>query len=160
MEKWTPAVAGSGFEMSQILRTAHAVPKSAHDREQHRQQAGRKPRGTRAGTGLTWLSCAHPHEGLEPAHVGDGRSDRRPAHRPGHAVSRRLEIATAQGHGVGSACERGYGCSYSAPCRSETLRRRCLLKAVRVSCSCVCSARAIRLRSASSSRSRRAAFST
>ncbi len=24
-----------------------------------------------------------------------------------------LEIATAQGHGVGSACERGYGCSYS-----------------------------------------------
>ncbi len=24
-----------------------------------------------------------------------------------------LEVATAQGHGVGSACERGYGCSYS-----------------------------------------------
>jgi hypothetical protein len=24
-----------------------------------------------------------------------------------------LETATAQGHGVGSACERGYGCSYS-----------------------------------------------
>jgi hypothetical protein len=24
-----------------------------------------------------------------------------------------LEIATAQGHGVGSACERGYGCSFS-----------------------------------------------
>jgi hypothetical protein len=24
-----------------------------------------------------------------------------------------LEVATAQGHGVGSACERGYGCSFS-----------------------------------------------
>jgi hypothetical protein len=60
----------------------------------------------------TWLSCVHPKEGTEPfmaptvdqiaaEHIG--QDTRWPS----------LETATAQGHGVGTACERGYGCSYS-----------------------------------------------
>jgi hypothetical protein len=60
----------------------------------------------------TWLSCVHPKEGLEPSMAAT--VDQIAASHIGQDTPwPSLEIATAQGHGVGSACERGYGCSYS-----------------------------------------------
>jgi hypothetical protein len=111
MEKWTPATAGRGFAMSPILEPL----------AQYQNQLtvvsniGNKPGESRAVHALvpaTWLSCVHPKESLEPnmaptvdqiAALHIGQDTPYPS----------LEVATAQGHGVGSACERGYGCSYS-----------------------------------------------
>jgi len=111
MEKWTPAAAGRDFEMSPILEPL------APFRNQLTvvSNLGNKPGESRAVHALvpaTWLSCVHPKEGLAPqmaptvdqiAALHIGQDTPYPS----------LEVATAQGHGVGSACERGYGCSYS-----------------------------------------------
>ena len=60
----------------------------------------------------TWLSCVHPKESLEPFMAAT--VDQIAAQHIGQDTPwPSLEIATAQGHGAGSACERGYGCSYS-----------------------------------------------
>jgi len=60
----------------------------------------------------TWLSCVHPKEGLAPSMAPT--IDQIAAEHIGQDTPwPSLETATAQGHGVGSACERGYGCSYS-----------------------------------------------
>ena len=93
-------------------RAADAVSRSAHRRQQHRQQARREPRRARARAGNLALLRAPERE--PGARHGGRRSIRSPRNRSGR--TRRypsLEVATAQGHGVGSACERGYGCSYS-----------------------------------------------
>ena len=111
MEKWTPAETGREFTLSPILE-----PLSAY-REQLTviSNLGNKPAESRAVHALvpaTWLSCVHPKEGVTPymaltvdqiAALHIGQQTPYPS----------LETATAQGHGVGSACERGYGCSYS-----------------------------------------------
>ena len=76
---------------------------------------GNKPGESRAVHALvpaTWLSCVHPTEGLEPNMAAT--VDQIAAEHIGQDTPwPSLELATAQGHGVGSACERGYGCSYS-----------------------------------------------
>ena len=60
----------------------------------------------------TWLSCVHPKERLEPFMAPT--VDQIAAEHIGQDTPwPSLETATAQGHGAGSACERGYGCSYS-----------------------------------------------
>ena len=111
MEKWTPAKTGADFEVSPILEPL------AQFRDQLTvvSNIGNKPGESRAVHALvpaTWLSCVHPKESLSPsmamtvdqiAALQIGQDTPYPS----------LEIATAQGHGVGSACERGYGCSYS-----------------------------------------------
>jgi hypothetical protein len=111
MEKWTPARTGADFEVSPILEPL------AQFRDQLTvvSNIGNKPGESRAVHALvpaTWLSCVHPKESLSPsmamtvdqiAALQIGQDTPYPS----------LEIATAQGHGVGSACERGYGCSYS-----------------------------------------------
>ena len=111
MEKWTPAQAGRDFEMSPILEPLTAF------RSQLTviSNIGNKPAESRAVHALvpaTWLSCVHPRESVTPdmAVTVDQLAAR---HIGLETTYPSLEVATAQGQGVGSACERGYGCSYS-----------------------------------------------
>jgi len=111
MEKWTPTRTGRDFEMSPILE-----PLSAYrDQLTVFSNIGNKPAESRAVHALvpaTWLSCVHPKEGLAPSMAPT--IDQIAAEHIGQDTPwPSLETATAQGHGVGSACERGYGCSYS-----------------------------------------------
>ena len=111
MEKWTPTRTGRDFEMSPILE-----PLSAYRNQLTVfSNIGNKPAESRAVHALvpaTWLSCVHPKEGLAPSMAPT--IDQIAAEHIGQDTPwPSLETATAQGHGVGSACERGYGCSYS-----------------------------------------------
>jgi hypothetical protein len=111
MDKWTPVKDGRDFELSPILAPLEPFRKQLTVVS----NLGNKPgesRAVHAVVPATWLSCTHPKEGLEPfmaatvdqvAALHIGQDTPWPS----------LETATAQGHGVGSACERGYGCSYS-----------------------------------------------
>lgn len=111
MEKWTPTTNGRDFEMSPILEPL----KPFRNQLTVFSNIGNKPGESRAVHALvpaTWLSCVHPQEGLEP-HMA-ATADQIAAQQIGQDTPYpSLETATAQGHGVGSACERGYGCSYS-----------------------------------------------
>jgi hypothetical protein len=111
MEKWTPEGTGRDFKMSRILEPL----------EPFRRQLtvvsniGNKPGESRAVHALvpaTWLSCVHPQEGLEP-HMAPTVDQIAAKYIGQDTPYPSIETATAQGHGVGSACERGYGCSYS-----------------------------------------------
>ncbi len=111
MENWTPAKLGRDFEMSPILEPLAPFEKQLTVIS----NLGNKPAESRAVHALvpaTWLSCVHPKEGLEP-HVAPTVDQIAARHIGQDTPWPSLETATAQGHGVGSACERGYGCSYS-----------------------------------------------
>jgi hypothetical protein len=111
MEKWTPTAVGRNFDMSPILEPL------APFRSQMTilSNIGNKPGESRAVHALvpaTWLSCVHPKESSTPNMAAT--VDQLAAKYIGQDTPYpSLEVATAQGHGVGSACERGYGCSYS-----------------------------------------------
>jgi hypothetical protein len=111
MEKWTPATVGTDFELSPIL--APLAPFRSH--LTIISNVGNKPAESRAVHALvpaTWLACVHPIEGPTPDMAAT--VDQIAARQIGQDTPYpSLEVATAQGHGVGSACERGYGCSYS-----------------------------------------------
>jgi hypothetical protein len=111
MEKWTPSAVGSDFEMSPILTPLQPFKRQLTIVS----NIGNKPGESRAVHALvpaTWLSCVHPQEGLEP-HMAATVDQIAAKHIGQETPYPSLETATAQGHGVGSACERGYGCSYS-----------------------------------------------
>jgi hypothetical protein len=111
MEKWTPTTAGQNFELSPILQPFAPLRKQLTVVS----NLGNKPGESRAVHALvpaTWLSCVHPQEGLEP-HMAATVDQIAAQHIGQDTPYPSLEVATAQGHGVGSACERGYGCSYS-----------------------------------------------
>lgn len=111
MEKWTPATAGRDFEMSPILESLTPFRRQLTIVS----NLGNKPAESRAVHALvpaTWLSCVHPRESLTPA-MAATVDQIAAAHIGQDTPYPSLEVATAQGHGVGSACERGYGCSYS-----------------------------------------------
>jgi hypothetical protein len=111
MEQWTPTTEGTNFEVSPIL----APLKPFHDHLTVVSNIGNKPGESRAVHALvpaTWLSCVHPQETLSP-HMAP-TVDQIAAQQVGQDTPwPSLEVATAQGHGQGSACERGFGCSYS-----------------------------------------------
>jgi hypothetical protein len=111
MDSWTPAKVGADFEVSPIL--APLAP--FRDKLTVVSNIGNKPGESRAVHALvpaTWLSCVHPKESLSPNMAAT--VDQLAAQQIGQDTPYpSLEVATAQGHGVGSACERGYGCSYS-----------------------------------------------
>ena len=111
MEKWTPAAVGAGFEVSPILEPLAPF----RDRLTVVSNIGNKPGESRAVHALvpaTWLSCVHPQESLSP-NMAPTIDQIAAQHIGQDTPYPSLESATAQGHGVGSACERGYGCSYS-----------------------------------------------
>jgi hypothetical protein len=111
MEKWTPAKTGRDFELSPILEPLSKF----RDQLTVFSNIGNRPGESRAVHALvpaTWLSAVHPKEGLAPNMAPT--IDQIAAQHIGQDTPwPSLETATAQGHGVGSACERGYGCSYS-----------------------------------------------
>jgi hypothetical protein len=112
MEKWTPAKAGTDFEMSPILEPLQPF----RDSLTVVSNIGNKPGESRAVHALvpaTWLACVHPKETLSP--VMAPTADQIAAQALGQDTAwPSLEVATAQGHGQGSACERGYGCAYTS----------------------------------------------
>ena len=112
MEKWTPTAEGANFPLSPIL----APLESLRSHLTVVSNIGNKPAESRAVHALvpgTWLSCVHPKE--SPTPNGGVTVDQMAAARIGQETPwPSLEIATAQGHGAGSACERGYGCSYTS----------------------------------------------
>jgi hypothetical protein len=112
MEKWTPAKAGTDFEVSPILEPL----KPFRDHLTVVSNIGNKPGESRAVHALvpaTWLSCVHPKETLSPEMAPT--ADQIAAGKLGQDTAwPSLEVATAQGHGQGSACERGYGCAYTS----------------------------------------------
>ena len=111
MENWTPASTGTDFELSPILEPL--APFRSH--LTILSNIGNRPAESRAVHALvpaTWLSCVHPIEGATPDMAAT--VDQIAARQIGQDTPYpSLEVATAQGHGIGSACERGYGCSYS-----------------------------------------------
>jgi Protein of unknown function (DUF1552) len=111
MEKWTPTGVGTDFKLGQIID-----PLAAFQRQLTVvSNIGNKPGESRAVHALvpgTWLSCTHPREGLEP-HMAATADQIAAEHLGQDTPWPSLETATAQGHGAGSACERGYGCNYS-----------------------------------------------
>jgi hypothetical protein len=112
MEKWTPEGTGRDFRLNEI--TAPLEP--FRDVLTVVSNLGNKPAESRAVHALvpaTWLSCVHPRESLEPymAPTVDQIAAR---HIGQETPWPSLETATAQGQGTGSACERGYGCTYTS----------------------------------------------
>jgi Protein of unknown function (DUF1552) len=111
MERWRPEKVGTDFELSEILQ-----PLAPFKRQTTViSNIGNKPGESRAVHALvpgTWLSCVHPTEGTSP--LGGVSADQYAAAQIGQETAYpSLEIAVAQGKGAGSACERGYGCSFS-----------------------------------------------
>jgi hypothetical protein len=111
MEKWTPSAAGRDFTLGPILESLTPFQKQLTIVS----NLGNKPGESRAVHALvpaTWLSCVHPRESLEPFMAPT--VDQIAAKHIGQDTPwPSLETATAQGQGKGSACERGYGCSFS-----------------------------------------------
>lgn len=111
MEKWTPAAAGREFALSPILEPLAPFKQQLTVVS----NLGNKPGESRAVHALvpgTWLTCTHPTEGVN-SRIAVSADQLAAQHMGQDTPYPSLEIATAQGHGVGSACERGYGCSYS-----------------------------------------------
>src|SRR5690242_11419369 len=111
MEKWTPTAVGRDFEMSPILQSLAPFKKQLTVFS----NIGNKPGESRAVHALvpaTWLSCVHPRETLEP-YMATTVDQIAAQHIGQETPWPSLETATAQGQGTGSACERGYGCTYT-----------------------------------------------
>jgi Protein of unknown function (DUF1552) len=111
MERWTPTTTAKDFELPFIIDPLTPY----RDQLTIVSNIGNKPGESRAVHALvpaTWLSCVHPQETLSPNMAAS--ADQIAAQHIGQETPYpSLEVATAQGHGVGSACERGFGCTYS-----------------------------------------------
>src|SRR5688500_16186245 len=111
MEKWTPAATGRDFQLNEINQALTPFK----DQLTVLSNLGNRPGESRAVHALvpaTWLSCVHPRETLEPYMAPT--ADQIAAQHIGQETPwPSLETATAQGQGTGSACERGYGCTYT-----------------------------------------------
>jgi len=111
MERWTPAKNGRDFDTNFINQGLAPFK----DQLTIVSNLGNKPGESRAVHALvpaTWLSCVHPRETLEP-YMAPTVDQIAAAHIGQDTPWPSLETATAQGQGTGSACERGYGCTYT-----------------------------------------------
>ncbi|MFO7276544.1 MAG: DUF1552 domain-containing protein [Pseudomonadota bacterium] len=111
MERWTPTKVGRDFEFTEILEPLEPFRSCLTIVS----NLGNKPAESRAVHALvpaTWLSCVHPKEGPEP-YMATTVDQIAAKHIGQETPFPSLETATAPGKGVGSACERGYGCAYS-----------------------------------------------
>ncbi|MEO8315663.1 MAG: DUF1552 domain-containing protein, partial [Pseudomonadota bacterium] len=112
MEKWTPTKVGRDFEMNYILESLAPF----RDQTTIVSNLGNKPGESGAVHALvpaTWLSCVHPRETLEP-YMAPTVDQIAAQHIGQDTPWPSLELATAQGQGAGSACHRGYGCTYTS----------------------------------------------
>jgi hypothetical protein len=111
MEKWKPAKVGREFEPNFINQSLGRF----QDQLSIVSNLGNKPGESRAVHALvpaTWLSCVHPRETLEP-YMAPTVDQIAAQHIGQETPWPSLETATAQGQGTGSACQRGYGCTYT-----------------------------------------------
>ncbi len=112
MEKWTPTQTGRDFQPQFINQALGRF----HDQLTIVSNLGNKPAESRAVHALvpaTWLSCVHPRESLEP-YMAPTIDQIAAKHISTDTPWPSIESATAQGQGTGSACERGYGCTYTS----------------------------------------------
>jgi len=111
MEKWTPEKTGREFELNEINQALTPF----RDQLTIVSNLGNRPGESRAVHALvpaTWLSCVHPRETLEP-YMAPTIDQIAALHIGQETPWPSIETATAQGQGTGSACERGYGCTYT-----------------------------------------------
>jgi hypothetical protein len=111
MEKWTPEKTGRDFELNAINQALTPFK----DQLTVLSNLGNRPGESRSVHALvpaTWLSCVHPRETLEP-YMATTVDQIAAQHIGQDTPWPSLETATAQGQGTGSACERGYGCTYT-----------------------------------------------
>lgn len=112
IERWKPDRVGRDFDLKYILEPLAPFRKQLTVVS----NIGNKPGESRAVHALvpaTWLSCVHPREGVTPYMAVT--ADQIAAQHIGQDTPYpSLEVATAQGRGVGSACERGFGCTYTS----------------------------------------------
>lgn len=112
MEKWTPEKTGRDFTPNYINQALAPFK----DQLTILSNLGNKPGESSAVHALvpaTWLSCVHPKETLEP-YMGTTVDQIAAKHIGQDTPWPSLETATAQGQGTGSACHRGYGCTYTS----------------------------------------------
>jgi hypothetical protein len=111
-EYWEPKGVGREFELNTILEPL--APYRSHLTIV--SNIGNKPGESRAVHALvpgTWLSCVHPRESITP-YMAVTVDQIAAQHIGQQTPFPSLEVATAQGQGTGSACERGYGCTYTS----------------------------------------------
>jgi Protein of unknown function (DUF1552) len=111
MERWTPKQVGRDFETNFINQSLEPFK----DQLTIVSNLGNKPGESSAVHALvpaTWLSCVHPRQTLEP-YMAPTVDQIAAQHIGQDTPWPSIETATAQGQGTGSACHRGYGCTYT-----------------------------------------------
>ena len=112
MDQWTPAAEGQGFELTPILKPFAPFQKQLTIVSGLENKPAIAP-PVHALNPATWLSCVTPREGQEP--FGGVTVDQiAAAHLGQDTPLPSLEVATEGRGGNGGACDRAYGCSYSA----------------------------------------------
>jgi hypothetical protein len=112
MDQWTPAADGSSFELTPILKPFAPFQKQLTIISGLENKPAIAP-PVHALNPATWLSCVTPREGQEP-YGGVTVDQIAAAHLGQDTPLPSLEVATEGRGGNGGACDRSYGCSYSA----------------------------------------------
>jgi hypothetical protein len=112
MDQWTPAVEGTSFELTPILKPFAPFQKQLTIVSGLENKPAIAP-PVHALNPATWLSCVTPREGQEP-YGGVTVDQIAAAHLGQDTPLPSLEVATEGRGGNGGACDRAYGCSYSA----------------------------------------------
>jgi len=112
MEQWTPVADGASFELTPILKPFAPFQKQLTVISGLENKPAIAP-PVHALNPATWLSCVTPREGQEP--YGGITVDQIAATYLGQDTPLpSLEVSTEGRSGNGGACDRAYGCSYSA----------------------------------------------
>jgi len=112
MDQWTPAAEGQAFELTPILEPFAPFQKQLTIVSGLENKPAIAP-PVHALNPATWLSCVTPREGQEP-YGGVTVDQIAAAHLGQDTPLPSLEVATEGRGGNGGACDRAYGCSYSA----------------------------------------------
>jgi len=112
MEQWTPVADGSSFELTPILKPFAPFQKQLTIVSGLENKPAIAP-PVHALNPATWLSCVTPREGQEP-YGGVTVDQIAAAHLGQDTPLPSLEVSTEGRTGNGGACDRNYGCSYSA----------------------------------------------
>src|SRR5687767_6880994 len=111
MEQWTPAVEGTGFELTPILKPLAPFQKQLTIVSGLENKPTIAPPVHALNPG-TWLSCVTPRPTQEP-YAGVTIDQIAAAHIGQDTPLPSLEVAT-EGRGGSGACDRSFGCSYGA----------------------------------------------
>jgi hypothetical protein len=112
MDQWTPVADGTSFELTPILKPFAPFQKQLTIISGLENKPAIAP-PVHALNPATWLSCVTPREGQEP-YGGVTVDQIAAAHLGQDTPLPSLEVATEGRGGNGGACDRSYGCSYSA----------------------------------------------